>query len=90
MTWGSDDSVVARIGENLRALREKRGIQRVELANASGYHRTYIADIERGERNPSAVVVIRLALHLGVAPGDLLDGTVELVEPRRPPRGDLA
>lgn len=88
MAWGTDTAVVAKIGENLRALREVRGIERAELAAAAGYHRTYIADIERGGRNPSAVVVIRLAHHLGAAPGDLLEGTIELIEPVRPPRVD--
>ena len=86
MAWSGDEAVVARIGENLRGLREARGIERSQLAAASGYHRTYLADIERGERNPSSVVIARLALHLGVDPGDLLEGTVALVSPVRPDR----
>lgn len=86
MAWSADRAAVARIGMNLAAARESSGMARLELAEATGYHRTYIADIEKGRRNPSVVVIIRLALHLGVSPGALLEGTAELIDPIRPDR----
>ena len=38
-----------------------------ELSEKSQVHRTYLADIERGTRNPSIETVRRLALALGVS-----------------------
>ena len=42
-------------------------------ADEAGIHRTYVSDIERGARNPSATVIEKLASALKVSPGTLLD-----------------
>lgn len=60
------------VGENLRAHREKRGIDQETFAHMLGIHRTYIGSIERGERNLSLRKVEWLAAQLGVEPLDLL------------------
>lgn len=36
-------------------------------------HRTYVSDIERGARNPTATVIEKLAKPFGIPPGRLLD-----------------
>lgn len=63
-----------RLATNLRRLREKAGYTQEVFADVAGIHRTYISDIERGQRNPTIIVVDRIAVALNVAPGDLLDG----------------
>ena len=60
------------IAENVRALRVLKGISQEELAEISGYHRTYVGMIERGERNISIATLEALAGSLGVAPERLL------------------
>lgn len=44
------------------------------LAHAVGLSWTYVASIERGERNLSLVNILRLSLALDVQPGSLMDG----------------
>ncbi len=39
------------LGNNIRAERFRMGYTQEELAEKSGFHRTYIGDVERGEKN---------------------------------------
>ena len=62
-----------RLGGNVRKLRNAKGWSQEDYADRAGIHRTYVSDIERGARNPTATVIEKLAKPLGVAPGRLLD-----------------
>lgn len=62
-----------RLAKNLREQRARRGLSQEQFAFEAGIHRTYISDLERGARNPTIVVVDRIAKALGVRPGELLD-----------------
>ncbi len=62
------------IGSNVMRLRHKHGWSQEDLAYESGLHRTYISGIERGVRNPTASVIERLAITLGVKPATLFAG----------------
>jgi len=62
-----------RLGKNVRRLREEKGWSQEAYADEAGIHRTYVSDIERGARNPTIVVVEKLAKPLGVKAGSLLD-----------------
>lgn len=63
-----------RIGWNLRRLRLARKVTQESFANDSGFDRGYISGVERGVRNPSALVLDRLALALDVDIAELFDG----------------
>jgi transcriptional regulator with XRE-family HTH domain len=53
------------LGLTLKAIRSARGISSAEaLARASGFHPSYIADIERGARNPGFATLVQVALKL--------------------------
>jgi transcriptional regulator with XRE-family HTH domain len=60
------------VGENLRAYRRERGINQEDFADRLGLHRTYLGDIERGERNLSLQKVELFAELLGLEPLSLL------------------
>jgi transcriptional regulator with XRE-family HTH domain len=63
----------ARLGRNLRRLRQQKGWSQEDFAHEADIHRTYISDLERGARNPTITVVEKLAKTLGVTAGALLE-----------------
>ena len=62
-----------RLGSNLRRLRDEKGWSQEAFAEEAGLHRTYVSDIERAARNPTILVIEKLARALGVTAGALLD-----------------
>jgi transcriptional regulator with XRE-family HTH domain len=62
----------AVIGTNVRRARQKAGLTQEQLAHEAKIDLTYAGGIERGRRNPSALVLVRIAEALGVEPADLL------------------
>ena len=62
-----------RIGWNLRRLRAKRDLTHEEFANDAGFDRGYISGVERGVRNPSVLVLARIAAALDADVADLLN-----------------
>lgn len=64
--------LVRLMGRNVRDYRKQRGLSREQLALDAGMKRSYVSDLERGERNPSVRALGRLAEALRVSPADLL------------------
>lgn len=62
----------AVVGENVRRVRLERGLTQEQLAFEAQIDLTYLGGIERAKRNPSVLVLGRLASSLGVLPGHLL------------------
>lgn len=60
------------VGINVRKYREKLGLSQEELAFEANMHRTYISGVERGVRNPTLVILDRLAKALKVKPHELI------------------
>ena len=59
-------AIEKQFGKRIRELRTTRGLSQEELAFKCGVHRTYLGDIERGERNPSLRNISVIAEALGV------------------------
>lgn len=53
-----------RIGLNLQNLRREKDLSQEELAFRSGIHQTYLSGVERGKRNPTALVLQKIAVAL--------------------------
>jgi transcriptional regulator with XRE-family HTH domain len=60
-------------GKTVRRYRQLAGYSQEGLAAQAKIHRTYIGGIERGERNPTLMMIHRLANVLGVSPAQLLE-----------------
>jgi transcriptional regulator with XRE-family HTH domain len=63
----------AAFGARLRELREQRGETQESLADATGFSRPYISNMESGIKVPSLTTLIRLALALDCEVTDLVD-----------------
>ncbi len=61
-----------RLAANVRRLRKKTGLSQESFANEHGIDRTYVSGIERGTRNPTILVMERLAQALEVDVQELL------------------
>jgi transcriptional regulator with XRE-family HTH domain len=59
-------------GQVLRDARHGRGLSQEQLAFESGYHPTYIGQLERGVKSPSLRAIMRLAAALGTPGSELL------------------
>ena len=59
-------------GETLRAARQDAGFSQEELAAKSRLHRTYVSQLERGQKSPSLAVIAALARSLGVTAHELV------------------
>lgn len=60
------------VGANVRRLRLQRGLTQEQLAFEAELDLTYVGGIERGRRNPSLSVLVRIAKALSIHPGKLL------------------
>jgi len=60
------------VGRNVRRLRAQKGLTQEEFAFEAKIDLTYIGGIERGRRNPSLMVMARIASALSVPLAKLL------------------
>jgi transcriptional regulator with XRE-family HTH domain len=68
----------------IETLRLRRGLTRHELAYASGVSYSYLCEIERGTKRPSADVLAKLAEAFGMKPSEL----VRFIEEYSRPAGE--
>jgi CheY-like chemotaxis protein len=61
------------LGNAIKEQRSALGISQEELASRAGLHRTYVSEVERGERNPSITSIEKLAQALEVSFTSLFD-----------------
>lgn len=72
------------VGENVRRIRQDRGLTQEQFADVSGFSQQYLSGLERGRRNPTVVTLFELATALKTAPIDLL-APIEGTDPGRAP-----
>ena len=85
--------LLSAIGETLRGVRNERGLTLRQVAEGAHVSISYLAEIERGEKDPSSRVLESVAEGLGVGMGDLLlriAATLERKAPDTPVAGKLA
>ena len=58
--------ILVAFGDAVRTLRRERGLSQERLAEEADIHRTYIGDVERGQRNIALVNIDKIARALGI------------------------
>ena len=77
MAMNREVAILEAFGNNVATRRRELGLSQEGLAERAGLHRTYVGSVERGERNPALKSIVKIALALGVDPGDLLKGVLQ-------------
>jgi len=62
---------LAALGRNIRRVRKRLELSQEAMAEKCGLHRTYISDIERGNRNPSFSSLVMMSRGLGLTVSEL-------------------
>lgn len=63
-----------RLGQKVRKLRQEKGLSQEDFAHSADIDRSYIGQIERGERNIAFYNILKIAQALGVKISDLTEG----------------
>ena len=66
--------VTSELGARVRTLRHKGGYSQDRFAAAAGLDRSYMGQIERGEKNVTITTIVRIAEALAVDPSELVKG----------------
>ena len=81
-----DNSLGRTFGSVLRHLRQQRGLSQENLGFVSGYHRTYISILERGQKSPSLQTIFNLSKALKIEPSELIRYVESMAIPSLPKR----
>jgi len=65
------------IVDRIKAIRVKSGVSQMELSLRSNLTQSFIANLEKGKKQPSVLTLIRIANALNVNPQDFFPESVE-------------
>lgn len=69
-------------GQILRERRLAKGLTQAELESESRIDRSYISQLENGQKQVCLKAIIQIAVKLGMEPGELVDETVRRMDQR--------
>ncbi|MDI9864012.1 helix-turn-helix transcriptional regulator [Flectobacillus sp. DC10W] len=69
----TNENIIHEFGLRIKQLRTGKGISQEKLSFETGFHRTYIGMIERGERNISLSHIAVFAKYFEMTVSDLLN-----------------
>ena len=67
-------NIQTQLGMRIRYLRKERKMSQLALSLESGINRNYISDLEKGRRNPTLVILNKIAVSLNIDLATLLKG----------------
>jgi transcriptional regulator with XRE-family HTH domain len=69
----SESQVLRHLAARIKSLRASKGWSQEKLAERASMQRSYLADLERGRRNPSVRTLVKVASALAVTVPDLFE-----------------
>ncbi len=72
------NDVLWQLGRRIAFLRKEKGLSQVDLAADADMAKSYLSELELGKRNPSVLVLSRVAAALGTTLEELFKGVVSL------------
>ena len=69
-------------GVVLRAYRHDRGLTLEQLSERVGVVHSFIHSLESGKKQPSLQMILKLAVALGVRPGELVNAAADRISER--------
>ena len=69
----SETQVLRLLAGRIKSLRADKGWSQEQLAERAAMQRSYLANLERGRRDPSVRTLVKLSNALGVSIAELLD-----------------
>ena len=69
---GSNPSLSAKIGKNIKRIREEKDMTQGDICRAVGPDRAQMSNIEAGKGNPTLATIEKIAQALGVSSDELL------------------
>ena len=72
------NDVLWQLGRRIAFLRKEKGLSQVDLAADADMAKSYLSELELGKRNPSVLVLSRLAAALGTTLEELFKGVVSI------------
>lgn len=66
------ENIVLLVGQNIKKHRKEQSLTQQQLAEKCGFKTTYIAGVERGERNITLQSLEKISVGLNVAASELL------------------
>lgn len=67
-----------QLGYRIRYLRQQKGLSIETLSLEAGINRNYLGDLERGTRNPTLIILNKIATALDIDLPTLFEGIKEL------------
>jgi len=68
----NDEVTLIELGKRLKELRNERDLSQEDFATLSHLDRTYVSGLERGKRNPSFLILLKIAKVFEITLNDLI------------------
>ncbi|MCT1400046.1 helix-turn-helix domain-containing protein [Paenibacillus sp. p3-SID867] len=68
------------VGENIRGIRQSKGLSQERLALRAGINPSFLGQIERAEKSPTIVSLEKLAIALGVKVEELFHSSTDEIQ----------
>ncbi len=70
-------NIYEQLGKRITFLRKQKKMSQLTLAYEAEINKNYISDLERGRRNPTLMILNKIAIALGTDMSTLLQGIID-------------